>query len=115
MVDERKNWEILYEFLRIWERPAKLEGNDQIAIVPCQLSYGVGQKVKHVSTVANVFVKEGRVVLSENDWLNPFEYYSEFSVRWQTFSITDGQALRIEGYGPKLGKYWIEVMPKISN
>ena len=115
MVDELNNWDIIHEFLRIWEKPANLEGNDQLAIVPCQLAYGIGRDIKHVSTVAHVWVKSGKVSLLDSKWLNADDYYSEFDVRWQKFALTPGRALRIEGSGPKLGPYWVEIAPQISN
>ena len=115
MVDEMANWQILFEFLRIWDRPANLQGNEQIAIVPCNLTYMAKGSVKHVATQANVYVKEGRINLFEEDWFNPEDYYSEFDVRWQKFSLTPSQSLRIEGTGPKLGRYWVEITPQISN
>ena len=110
---ERENWDSIHEFLRYWDAPAKLEGNPQIAIVPCNLVYGVGSEVKHVSTMCHIFVKDGRVSILEKDWFNPFDFYSEFDVRWQRFSVTAAKALRIYGNGPKLGDYWVEITPLI--
>ena len=112
MVDERHNYDALREFGSFWHNAAQIQWfNTNAASFHATVAYGFRNQVQHIDTEVTYFPDSGKLWIRPDGWLTADDFYTESSVAYQEFDLTEAKALRISGSGPKLGRYWIEISP----